>query len=249
MARLHLYRNGKRIKTLDLGKQVYIVGREKICDLVLGDAPASRQHFRLMPEGDGQFLIEDLGSSNGTFINGRREYRISLTEQAYIQVGKALMIFEPGGENAAPEVIPELPAWALTTREMDALPPPAQTEEAATRPVAPAVLRRVQAEALARTRPHLLLRAGNERRVLPLDSTVTQVGLGPLKASLGAAPKSKILAEVTREGEDAYSIRAKGFFSKIQVNGESTARAVLTSGDALVIAGVELSFHLGLDED
>ncbi len=251
MARLHLYRNSKRIETLELGKQVYIVGREKICDLVLRDAPASRQHFRLMPEGAGSYLLEDLGSSNGTFINGRREYRVSLKEQAYIQVGKALMIFEPGGQNDAPEVIPELPAWALTTSEMDALPAPDETEEASTRQVAPAVLRRVQAEALARTRPHLLLFAGNDRHVLPLDSEVTQVGFGPVKASLGTHPKgkTKVMAEVIREGEEEYAIRAKGFFAKVEVNGKSTSAADLESGDKIVIAGNKLTFHLGLDED
>lgn len=250
MARLHLYRNSKRIQTLELGKQVYIVGREKICDLVLKDTPASRQHFRLMPEGKGSYLLEDLGSSNGTFINGRREYRVSLDEQAYIQVGKALMIFEPGGQNDAPEVIPELPAWALTTGEMDAVPPLKKNEEAATKQVAPAVLRRVQAEALARTRPHLLVFAGNDRHVLPLDSSVTQVGFGPVKASLGSNPKgkAKVLAEVTREGEDEYTIRAKGFFAKVEVNGKSTSSADLETGDKLVIAGHKLTFHLGLDE-
>jgi len=46
------------------------VGRE--CDgLLLADERISRRHFRLSPSG-GELLIEDLGSTNGTFIDGRR---------------------------------------------------------------------------------------------------------------------------------------------------------------------------------
>lgn len=49
-----------------------ILGRERgTADLVLDDPGVSRRHARVLSEDDG-VLVEDLGSSNGTYVNGRR---------------------------------------------------------------------------------------------------------------------------------------------------------------------------------
>ncbi|MEM7346803.1 MAG: FHA domain-containing protein [Chloroflexota bacterium] len=50
------------------GNQV-IIGREEGLDIVLQDAESSRRHVRISWQGN-QFIIEDLGSTNGTFVNG-----------------------------------------------------------------------------------------------------------------------------------------------------------------------------------
>jgi pSer/pThr/pTyr-binding forkhead associated (FHA) protein len=48
-----------------------VIGRSTRCDLSLADRFLSRQHARIYLEDDG-WLIEDMGSRNGTFVNGRR---------------------------------------------------------------------------------------------------------------------------------------------------------------------------------
>jgi pSer/pThr/pTyr-binding forkhead associated (FHA) protein len=50
------------------GNQV-VLGREEGLDIVLQDPEASRRHARISWQG-GRHLIEDLGSTNGTFVNG-----------------------------------------------------------------------------------------------------------------------------------------------------------------------------------
>jgi hypothetical protein len=56
--------------TAALVKGQILVGRDPAtCDLVLSDNTASRNHARLQIAADGTFQIEDLNSSNGTFIN------------------------------------------------------------------------------------------------------------------------------------------------------------------------------------
>lgn len=48
-----------------------ILGRDPACDLVLDKGKASRRHARLSPADEG-IWVEDLGSTNGTFVNGAR---------------------------------------------------------------------------------------------------------------------------------------------------------------------------------
>jgi len=52
------------------GDQV-IIGRDSTSGVAINDAEVSRKHARLMFQG-GKYVIEDLGSTNGTFVNGQR---------------------------------------------------------------------------------------------------------------------------------------------------------------------------------
>jgi len=60
--------NGDRIKC---DKDTMIVGRSRTCDIVLPSAKVSRQHASVNRRGD-QWMIEDIGSANGVWINGQR---------------------------------------------------------------------------------------------------------------------------------------------------------------------------------
>src|SRR5687767_14159434 len=52
-------------------KQETVLGRQAECDVLLTEGHTSRRHAKLVQAEDGYWL-EDLGSSNGTFINGNR---------------------------------------------------------------------------------------------------------------------------------------------------------------------------------
>jgi pSer/pThr/pTyr-binding forkhead associated (FHA) protein len=47
------------------------VGRAKNCDVVVRDSSVSKLHAHLRPTSDGNFEVVDLGSQNGTSVNGR----------------------------------------------------------------------------------------------------------------------------------------------------------------------------------
>jgi pSer/pThr/pTyr-binding forkhead associated (FHA) protein len=48
-----------------------IVGRLAYCDIIINQKNVSRQHARLLSSG-GDYFVEDLNSTNGTFLNGKR---------------------------------------------------------------------------------------------------------------------------------------------------------------------------------
>jgi ABC-type multidrug transport system ATPase subunit len=64
-----------------------VIGRAVESDLVLDDARVSRQHARIVRSPDGSFDVQDLGSSNGTFVNGRRIQSGRLESGDFIGVG------------------------------------------------------------------------------------------------------------------------------------------------------------------
>ena len=59
---------GRRYK---LGDGEYVIGRRSDCQIFVPDMRVSRQHARLVRNGEG-WTLEDLGSNNGTYINGVR---------------------------------------------------------------------------------------------------------------------------------------------------------------------------------
>jgi DNA-binding response OmpR family regulator len=63
-----------------------IIGREGGCDIVLSSRQVSRSHARIRRSG-GRYILEDLGSKNGTFVNGRE-----LTDPYTLQDGDEIQI-------------------------------------------------------------------------------------------------------------------------------------------------------------
>lgn len=51
-------------------RDTIVIGRDVTCDLVVDDTRASRRHCRLTRSPEG-FVLEDLGSRNGTLVEGR----------------------------------------------------------------------------------------------------------------------------------------------------------------------------------
>lgn len=65
--------------TLEIGPSPVMLGRAQDCTLPLDDDYCSGHHARLFPQGSRWFL-EDLGSTNGTFVKGQRLTRATLIE-------------------------------------------------------------------------------------------------------------------------------------------------------------------------
>ncbi len=69
--RLIVRRGPQPNQSYELNKDIVTLGRDITNDIVINDPEVSRHHLR-MTRGAGGFTIEDLGSTNGTFVNGQR---------------------------------------------------------------------------------------------------------------------------------------------------------------------------------
>ena len=69
--RLSIFGRGETFEK-QLNPEGTIIGRIPPCDVVIDSRKLSRKHVRLFQDPFGRWIVEDLGSSNGTFINGKR---------------------------------------------------------------------------------------------------------------------------------------------------------------------------------
>ncbi len=68
-----------------------VVGRSAQADILLDDPYASELHMRFTTDGD-RLVLHDLGSTNGTYVNGRRvATTVTLNKGDAVQVGKTVM--------------------------------------------------------------------------------------------------------------------------------------------------------------
>jgi pSer/pThr/pTyr-binding forkhead associated (FHA) protein len=72
----------------DLLRATLLIGRSSACQLVLADDTVSRRHAELRAEG-GRWLLRDLGSSNGTYLNGRRVIEAEVRPGDLLHLGGA----------------------------------------------------------------------------------------------------------------------------------------------------------------
>jgi FOG: FHA domain len=73
-----------------LDNESIYIGRHAQCGLVINDPEVSRRHIK-MTQGKEGWLIDDLGSTNGTFVNGQRISRQLVSPGDRIQLGQSIL--------------------------------------------------------------------------------------------------------------------------------------------------------------
>lgn len=101
MASLFVVRGRDQGKHFQLSQSAYRIGRDTNSDIQLFDSEASRTHAEIRVGQDGSCELMDLGSSNGTRINGQEIAREKLASGDRIEIGSTLLIYTGTGQPAA----------------------------------------------------------------------------------------------------------------------------------------------------
>ena len=89
---------GNRVETTPLTKGVCLIGRSETADIQINSTKVSREHAKIAREGD-KYLIRDLQSTNGTFVNGQRIDETELTSGDAIIVADTEFAFLTDAES------------------------------------------------------------------------------------------------------------------------------------------------------
>ena len=100
-----------------VGREPLVIGREARAEICLRDPGISRRHAQVLPSSDALVNLIDLGSTNGTFVNGVRIDVVVLREGDEIGVGPEAVLRFGFAEGAALRTPTQ--AQPLTRRELE----------------------------------------------------------------------------------------------------------------------------------
>jgi hypothetical protein len=80
-----------------LGDQVVRAGRHPESDIFLDDITVSRRHVEIVPKDGGSYVVRDVGSLNGTYVNRERIDEVQLAPGDEVQIGKFKLVYLVAG--------------------------------------------------------------------------------------------------------------------------------------------------------
>ena len=115
------------------------IGRDSANEIVINDAEVSRRHARLTFQG-GKYVLEDLGSTNGTFVNGQRLAGPRVLKPGeVVSFGEQIVLgFEATTFDAGATVVSPRAAAAVPSVQRPLTPPPLPVDYAGNVPASPA---------------------------------------------------------------------------------------------------------------
>ncbi|MGD8289756.1 MAG: FHA domain-containing protein [Gemmatimonadota bacterium] len=234
MPKLTLLLGRRTMQVYDFKQPSIIVGRDDGADVLIDNPSVSRRHAEIRLGDDG-WVIEDLGSSNGTFIGGTRiQGPQSLGLGDEVGFGKFTIVFGRAlGEGEQPR-----------PRSAQTAPPPKQSTVAGaqgTMHIKPHEVRELLKDSDRKKRAHLLWESGGRSGTHYLsDSPAVLIGTDDLcDLRVPKAPKHHVLV-INNEG--GCDVRFLATFGSMTVRGQSTKRARLRDGDMVEVGGLKFTF-------
>ena len=237
MPRIVLKLDEQVLKEIPLDKPRLTIGRKPDNDLVIDD-PAVSGHHVLIFSQDGAFFIEDLESTNGTFVNDGKIQKEKLKNSDRVAVGQHALMYQ----DEIP--VPPSPPKAGESGKPKIVEPAMQKEPVkavqGTRKTAA-----VGGKATEKVGWLAVVLGETDQKEYELTGHLTVIGAedtATVKLTGWFAPKNAAL--ISRRGS-AYFVSMPEGAKKITVNGEAVERQKqLQDEDIIVIAGVHLQFFL-----
>ena len=247
MPKLELRFENSTLAEYAVALQPITVGRGPDNDVVIDNLAVSTHHARVFPELD-HYVVEDLQSVNGTFVNGQPIQRKILREGDKIGIGKHTLIFyefatakspSPTGPKVTAPKLDE--TFMLDSRQREQLLRAASAAAAATAPDAAPPPRRAAAIG------HLkVLRGKTDQATYSLTTKLTLIGKSNMATvRLKGWFKPKTAAVIVKRDDGYHVGPAAHGKQNVKVNGETVEKPrLLQDGDIVQVSGVEFIFSL-----
>ena len=218
------------VKSFEVVSLGVSIGRGDDMDIVIDNVSVSRRQARIEMQTTGEWMVEDLNSANGTFLNGQRlTSRRPLAKGDEISFGKFSLFFD----RALREPIQTRAIGTKTD-----LPRPSDTFHMDQKD-----MERLQQAVAMRRRAHLKWEARGKEDTFyleRLERSAVLVGRSALcDLRVPAGPKHHVLVLRNRTG---YEVRNLSGWSRMRVNGDVATQAPLRGGDVIEINGLRLTF-------
>jgi pSer/pThr/pTyr-binding forkhead associated (FHA) protein len=109
-----MFRADGQRRSFSVTRDMTVIGRREDCDLRIPLSDVSRKHCRMILNGDA-IKVEDLGSSNGTYVNGERVQQAELTPGDTLQIGPVVFVLQVDGFPADEDLNPVTVATTAAT--------------------------------------------------------------------------------------------------------------------------------------
>lgn len=234
MPKLLLKFNAAVIKEIPLDKPSVSVGRKADNDIVIDNPAISGHHCKIVQKGD-TFYVEDLESTNGTFVNEKRVVKSGLHDQDVVGLAKHALVFVD--DRPAPEAASDGDKTMVLTPEK---------QEALAKAAAEANAPSGKAESVGWMR---VLKGVVAQSEYELKGMSTYIGKATDRVQIPIADGGffnrapDVAASVHKKSEGWVLKAVKEGFPVL--NGQKVAdSAVLTDGDIIELGGTTLQFFL-----
>lgn len=236
MYRLLIERKGRRPQVFKLVRKSTLIGRGKDTDLLLPDISVSRHHAKIELRGK-ELMLVDLGSQNGTKVNGKPMRERALKSGDQLQIGKFVMVFE---QKAARKINSDpneksMPSYSLEEERTGYLKKVSEIEGDGAHSTT-----QLSAEDLEKVRRSMRVQENGRIAVANQPQTSWLIGNKGLRFGKGGVPADGMglggAAGVRWHKESHIIEKMGGMFFTVTVNGKAVSGIqVLRPGDAIVV--------------
>jgi len=226
MPKLTLVVERTALQVYDIDHPIIRVGREMGLEVVIDNVAVSRHQAEIRLQ-DEQWFVRDLGSGNGTLLNGLRlAGMMPLKRGDEISFGKFSLFFDHVPTEPAPQPYASRAGYAEPGRTLVMRP-----EELAT----------LRATIVEKRRAHVRWQAGDQEGTFALADGAVVIGRSEGCDLQVACRGPKHHLHLRRVGAQ-YEVHNSSWWYRMRVNDQPTRRATLRDGDEIAIGGLRLTF-------
>lgn len=217
------------IKEYTLEENRINIGRDPVNNIVVDNIGISRNHAKIELQG-GKYVLTDLNSTNGTFLNKKRIKQITLKNNDEIIIGKHVIVFKSDDHPQEQVQVGDFESTVILNTE--------QQRE----------LLAKQLKKSAHTLPDkiakLIVTDSENRKEYKLTKEITVIGKSPTSdVVIKGFMVPQMTATIKKEG-DSYYITGYGGWISVSVNGRIAGKNwKLYSNDIIKVRNVEIIFQ------